>query len=691
MHMSRRSVFFDVLFCSLLALPATFSLWGMAGFPASWDFGAHIVTNSKLVFWLERGVYPLQFPEFLFGGGILLFYSPLFFIFSAFLAFILGLDVLLATKVTLILAFELAALTTYFVCRKIFNSRQGAVVSSVGFTYAGFHVVNVLSQGMYPAALAFVFLPIVFGYQYLSVRENKPSFALYSGIALGLMILSHMLTAYVTVMFLIIFCLFQALVNIKVRSLAIRVIFFLGISLVSSLGVSGWFLIPYVQYVFGTFLNNGVIEGFTSDPRVFASRVVPISLFFVRNPPEFAAETRIMPLYIGSVLTVLTVLAVFLLFRRLRSTAIMDYRSPNQFAFLMIAVFLLSLFFSTELEWITIVPSFLVRYLLLTQFPARAAFLPSFAAAVLAGYSMSRISHYFSLKNLGDRLNLDFNPSVLLALAICILLMLDSSVYFLAPSPYHYQATYPPYGSSSLELSYEWVSQQKGYFRVIDPLGGPYVRIMLWDDLMMLGTMGDPNFIPFSQDTLRAWNFVSVSDDTVNDIKLKGYFGVKYGIGHVQDPAKDQQFGGTDWVPVATFHEITVFENPYFRPLAEVVANVDSPNSTGIGSSEITWFDANRIDLVTTTSQDGFLLVKWFNGPQWHDRLDGNPTQIFENMWGFMYIKLPQGNHRVEFTYAEATAVFIGLYLVSLGTATVLAVLYRFRKLHNNEATQSIE
>jgi len=678
--MSRYSTFLDLFFCGFLAFIASISLWSLPGFPASWDFAAHIVSAAKLMYWLQRGVYPLQYPEFFFGSYHLHFYSPLFFLVSAFFGLIFGLDPLLAVKVTLILSFELTAIATYHLCRRIFGSRQGAVVSSVGFTYAGFHIVNVLSQGMYPAALAFVFLPAIFGYQYLSVRENRLSYSLYSGVALGLMILSHMLTGYVTAIFLVLFGVFQLLLNLRFPRIVLRTAVLYAVAILSSLAMTGWFLIPYAECIYGTFMNNGVIPGFAKDPQVYADRAVPVELFFMRYPPQYAGGAA-LPLYIGTVLTCLTLIGAVLVFRRPKLTGITNFKDSNQFAFLMFVLLLSSIFFCSYTKWILGILGFAAQYFLLTQFPGRAAFLPSFGASILAGYSVGRLSRSRFFENLGDKLNLDFNPSVVMTLAICSLLVIDSSIYFTNPSPYQYQAIYPPYGSSGLESSWRWVSQQKGYFRVIDPIGGPYARVMIWDNLMMLGWYGDPNFAPFTGNTLRTYEFLLASDDSVNDMQLKGYFGVRYGIGHVQDPRKEFEFAGTEWVSVIAFYEITVFENPYFRPVAEVVDDFDSPSSTQVGEAEIVGFDANRIELVTTTSRGGFLVLKWFNSPDWHCLQDDTPIAISENQWGFMYVKLPPGDHRLRFAYGEEHMTFIRMYLIMLTTFAGLGAVYRYRKL----------
>jgi len=685
--MGRLSTFFDILFCCMLALPATISLWNMAGFPASWDFAAHIVSATKVTYWLQRGVYPLRFPEFLPGGSSPNFYSPLLLLLSAFFSLLTGVDPPTGMKISLILSFELTAITMYDLSRRILNSRQGAIVSSVGFTYAGFHITNVLTQGMYPAALAFVFLPAVFGYLYLSVRDNRPSFALYSGIALGLMILSHMLTAYATVLFFFLFGALQALLNLRFPRIALRAIIFLTVAVVCSLGVSGWFLIPFIQSSGNAFLSHGMAVGFTNDPYMYARRATPIDRFFIRYPPELAATHTAIPLYIGTVLTCLALISVALLIRHPKSTRITDSKSSNQYVFLMLLLFVFSILFCSYTQWIPLLPLSLSRYIFLTQFPSRAAFLPSFAAAVLAGYSVARISSSHFFTNLGERLNLDFNPSKVLALALCLLLMVDSSIYFMDPSPYQYQADYPPYGSMGLDLSYKWISQQKGYFRVIDPLGGVYARWMTWDKLMLLGTVGDASFAPYSENTARTWKWIQATDDSVNETRLKGYFGVKYGIGHLHDPRKAFEFAGTEWVPVATFYEITIFENPYFRPLVEIVDDFDSPPSVAVGQAEITGFDANRIEVTTSSDRNGFLVVKWWNSPDWNCLLDGRPIRILENQYGFMYIALSPGEHHVRFTYWEQQANFIRTYLIVLTAVTVLGLAYGYRRSHRRNAS----
>jgi len=112
----------------------------------------------------------------------------------------------------------------------------------------------------------------------------------------------------------------------------------------------------------------------------------------------------------------------------------------------------------------------------------------------------------------------------------------------------------------------------------------------------------------------------------------------------------------------------------------EIVDDFDSLSSTKLSEAEILGFDASHIELVTTMNPAGYLIAKWFNSPDWRCFLDGNATPISENKWGFMYVNLPTGNHRVEMTLGEQHMFFISAYLVVLAAVTVLGATYGYMK-----------
>jgi len=651
------------------------SIWAKPGVPASWDWGVHAVAVSKLMYWLQRGVYPLQFPEFLFGMPFLHFYSPLFFLVTAAIGLMFSLDPMVSVKMSLALSFILTAITTYYIYRKISDNRQGAIVASVGFTFSGYHITNILSQGMFPASFAFVFLPLIFGYYHLSARDNRLWYSVYAGFALGLMILSHLVTAYITAVFLSLLVVIRLILNLISfdRKAFLSSAKCYGLVLASSIPVSTLFLEPFLKDVGATFLGHN-ISPFATSLEAFIDRAVPIDRLFLRYPPNFDGGIHI-PLYIGTLLTILAVIGIKYAFKRPFLKMFNEGKDGGMVFFAMV-LFLTSIIFCLYPRFFAFLLfplGGLGKFLMLKiYFPQRVTFLISYSASILAGYFVTHLSQLRSLPRLADRLNLNLDLSNLITLCICLLLMLDSSIYFLNPSPFNYQTTFPPYGSTGMEQAYRWVSHQEGLFRTLDPLGGSHERLMLWDNIIMITSLSDPNFAPYSENTLQTVRLVEKTDDTKDDIMIKGYFGVKYAIAHLYDPKEAFSFANTSWIPVTHFYEVWIFRNPYFRAIAVVTDDPQNINATETGIANISHFDPHRVE-INVDGSGGFLTFKFFFSPDFQCRLDGDAIKILENHYGFMYLPVSEGRHKVIFTYGDQHMIF---YLLNLTVALLVVSFY---------------
>lgn len=91
-----------------------------------------------------------------------------------------------------------------------------------------------------------------------------------------------------------------------------------------------------------------------------------------------------------------------------------------------------------------------------------------------------------------------------------------------------------------------------------------------------------------------------------------------------------------------------------FRHEAVVEGDV-SILSVPIGSDEsvsLTRYESNRLEIVTTLSAPRLLVVANAYHPGWRAAIDGNKTQIYRTNYAFQGVVVPQGSHKVTFSYA---------------------------------------
>ncbi len=62
--------------------------------------------------------------------------------------------------------------------------------------------------------------------------------------------------------------------------------------------------------------------------------------------------------------------------------------------------------------------------------------------------------------------------------------------------------------------------------------------------------------------------------------------------------------------------------------------------------------EAEKIFIKTTSKKDNYLLLLDLYHPFWHAKIDGKKTQIVQAFSIFRAVKIPQGNHKIEFYYA---------------------------------------
>lgn len=181
----------------ILSFPAIRSILTPGYFPMHDD--TQVVRVDQMYQALKSGQFPVRWvPDLGYGYGypIFNFYNPLPYYFGAGLMF-LGLDALWATKTMFIAPILFSGLAMYWLTKKYFGT-VAALVSGVFYVYAPYHAVQIYVRGAVAEYWAYAFIPLVI-YAFLSKRQ------LLAAISLALLILSHNLTAFMLIPFLVLF------------------------------------------------------------------------------------------------------------------------------------------------------------------------------------------------------------------------------------------------------------------------------------------------------------------------------------------------------------------------------------------------------------------------------------------------------------------------------------------------------
>lgn len=173
---------------------------GLVNTRAGGDSPFLLVRLHQMTVALRDGVFPVRWmPDAAYGLGYPFFdfYAPLAYYLASGLYF-LGFGFVGALKMTQVLGFLIASIAMYRLALELWNSRPAAMLASLAYTYAPFHLVNVYVRGDSLGEFwAFAFYPLVF----LALRRLRtyPSLSGIAGLAFSFagLVLSHNISALV--------------------------------------------------------------------------------------------------------------------------------------------------------------------------------------------------------------------------------------------------------------------------------------------------------------------------------------------------------------------------------------------------------------------------------------------------------------------------------------------------------------
>ena len=225
------------------------------------DIYFHLMRIEGLAQGLRAGEFPVRIQPAWYDGygyAVSVFYSDLF-LYPAALLRLLGISLQDAYKVYVVLCNIATTLISGYSFGKIFRKREIGVFGSCLYTLAPYRLVNLYTRGALGEYTGMIFWPLLIYSCILLLNEDRNKVqlqkgAVLMGISMAGMLQSHMLTAEISCMVLLL------LVIVHCRRIFHKEVILAGCGAVAvALGLSAWFLIPFLDYMlFGRFNINSI-------------------------------------------------------------------------------------------------------------------------------------------------------------------------------------------------------------------------------------------------------------------------------------------------------------------------------------------------------------------------------------------------------------------------------------------------
>ena len=259
-------------------------LWLTSAWPSTTHDGLiHMYRIRALADALRAGVlYPRWFPDYSFGYGypVLNYYPPLFYYPSALLN-LAGLDMVASLRLPIAIAFALSALWMFRLAR-LFFAVWPAAACAICYLFYPYRMIDLFERGAFPELAAFLWLPLISFYavQAVAARSQQANgattdadsllqrarsygtFLAKAGIAFGCLILTHHLTALMTVIVLAIVLAILSLLRHRVGAVSPMAagLTMAGLATVGIL-LTSWSTLPVLFELNWVRVGKGVVFG----------------------------------------------------------------------------------------------------------------------------------------------------------------------------------------------------------------------------------------------------------------------------------------------------------------------------------------------------------------------------------------------------------------------------------------------
>lgn len=226
------------------------SYWSFKSLLTPYFFPIHDDTQVARVYVMTQalrdGQFPVRFVEHLgygFGYPLFNFYAPLPYYIASSLT-LLGFDVLLSTKIMFAIGMIFGTMTMFYLGKRFFGL-WGGLLSATYFTYAPYRALDIYIRGAVGEFWAMAILPLLFlsVFELLSTSRISWKSLLIVGVSFAAIVLSHNITALITLIGLIGLFSIRFIREILVNS-SIKQTFHLFLAVIFGLGLSAFFWLP---------------------------------------------------------------------------------------------------------------------------------------------------------------------------------------------------------------------------------------------------------------------------------------------------------------------------------------------------------------------------------------------------------------------------------------------------------------
>ncbi len=259
--MDRKDKLLDFGFILLLTILFCAPLYQTSIYTGA-DIGFHLSRIKNISDGLRNHTFPIYVYSYInngFGYASPMFYCDLFLIPSA-LLYMLDVPIVIVWKITLFAYALVACITTYHLSKVVFDSKLIQIFCTVIYMFSNVRINYYYYGGGLGNVIALSFLPLLFlaFYKMFVLKENCYKLL---GISFALLVLSHLLTFTLSVIFFVLFLIIDIKNISKERILCVLKAALLAIAL------SAWFLFPCIEQLlsqdfWSSFLNDTTNLGY---------------------------------------------------------------------------------------------------------------------------------------------------------------------------------------------------------------------------------------------------------------------------------------------------------------------------------------------------------------------------------------------------------------------------------------------
>lgn len=613
-------------------------------------------------------------------------------------------SVMLAMKLQTILSFLFSGLAFYLLARSLKTSRTGALVGSVAFLVATWHIQSITISRFDE----FFLLPLLLVAYHRSLRGGS---FVWAGISMATLLLVHQHSFLAGAVFLGLFALVKTAQSRELRPLKI-----FGLTTVSGLGLSAFWWLPYLFEAGRTF--GYLYPGFPSNTAWSQSMRILVS--YVSRPSAPTGLGWYYPTYLGLSVIFLAFLAV-----RVRNSG----KAPWWIAILGVIVLTLPVAYLTPY-----IGNMLARIVRVGSTGVFGDLYPDWVASMqirlITGAVMGLcylasvgVDHISDLGAVRLRISMPRARIIFASLAIFLILFDFSNSVRLVT------ATRPPIYN---ELN-TWIAGQGGVFRTwTDTEGGPAQSVA-----SMATVYSDKPFVAGWQAQSANSQLIEFLDgitDMLNQNmthvpELLGVLNVRYLVVYPETdfckicPLQKHLESYPEFRQVQSFHNGTllVYQNEEFLPIIRAVvpvyrhvqggmlntlefasseyyndnvsfvtavqnAEVIASSFEGLANLAVKPVTNLRVELLDngltasfSTSAPTYLAISLSQSPDWTGTLDGHDVELFSIEPAMIGVQVPDsGAHVISLRYSTDNVVHLTSELLTVLTVLILLASRRF-------------